>query len=1288
MPKRTEIQNILIIGSGPIVIGQGAEFDYSGTQACKALREEGYSVVLINSNPATIMTDPGMADRTYIEPITPEFIEKILIQEGADGRPVHALLPTLGGQTGLNCAMECHERGILEKYDVQMIGATPEAIHKAEDRTAFKETMIAIGLDVPRSGVAHSWEEAKTILDKIKLPCCIRPAYTLGGEGGGFCRTQVEFETISRRGLAASRVSEILIEESLYGWKEFELEVMRDRADNVVIICSIENIDPMGVHTGDSITVAPAQTLSDKEYQKMRDSAVAIIRAIGVDTGGCNIQFAVEPATGRQCVVEMNPRVSRSSALASKATGYPIARIAAKLAVGYTLDELPNDITKTTPASFEPTIDYVVVKMPRWTFEKFPDCDETLTTQMKSVGEAMAIGRTFKEAFQKCIRSMEIQRYGFGLDDNDVWLKTQRGEKREELPISNCQFPIEGGGDVLNRQSAIGNWQSALGGATATEAPPDTEEESAKSWPIPFPVLRDKLARPCQGRPYYIRYAFKMGWSIEQVHELTRIDPWFLDQMRELVEEEDAMLVPSVREPLARESFPAPTQRPETLSHAKTLGYSNVQLASIVSDPLVRESLLAPTLAAPAIAHRFQRADLSPSYNLVDTCAAEFEASTPYYYSSYEASAHSQIKPGVLPISNAKLSNTGPASSEFGNWQSAIGNLPLSDEIRITDKLKVIILGGGPNRIGQGIEFDYCCCHASFASRKAGFESVMVNSNPETVSTDFDTSDLLFFEPLTHEDVLNIVERLNGAPCAKGSRESEPQAQARGQGPVARALGSDGRGSGVRGVIVQFGGQTPLNLAQGLKNAGVPILGTQPEMIHLAEDREQFQKVLRELSLLQPPSGIARGRAQAREIARAVGYPILVRPSYVLGGRGMKVCNNDADLNEFLESAFAASDRLGGAKDNPILIDKFLVDAIEVDVDAVADFGQLRVASPLVGDETMGAPPGGDASIAHPLPMCMVAGIMEHIEEAGIHSGDSTTVLPPFSLGRVVIEELFRSTKKLAQRLQVCGAMNVQYAILNRTVYVLEVNPRASRTLPFVAKATGIPWAEVATRVMLGEPLADVLKSHGVSETPWPRHTAIKAPVFPFHKFPGVDVILGPEMRSTGEVMAIAPTFGQAFAKAQIATGLSLPTSGNVLVSVCDLDKPRIVSIARDLYDLGFSIFSTSGTRNALADAGIPTTLVSKHSDSGDAPFLKDLIDNGTLQLLINTPIHTGPASAEGRWRAAATARRVPLITTLAGARAAVSAIRALSKSEDGLDPTPLTVRPLQRYFSTRTLCG
>jgi len=1212
VPKRTDIKNILIIGSGPIVIGQGCEFDYSGTQACKALREEGYGVVLINSNPATIMTDPDMADRTYIEPITPEFIEKILIRERAENRPIDALLPTLGGQTGLNCAMEVAERGILKTHGVEMIGASAEAIHKAEDRTAFKETMQSIGLEVPQSGVAHTWDEARRIIKRIQLPCCIRPAYTLGGEGGGFCRTMEEFERIARRGLEYSRVTEILIEESLYGWKEFELEVMRDRADNVVIICSIENVDPMGVHTGDSVTVAPAMTLSDKEYQKMRDAAIAIIRAIGVDTGGCNIQFAVEPTTGSQVVIEMNPRVSRSSALASKATGYPIARIAAKLAVGYTLDELPNDITKSTPASFEPTLDYVVVKMPRWTFEKFPEADETLTTQMKSVGEAMAIGRTFKEAFQKCIRSMEIKRYGFGLDANDAWLTWRRGDgqsSKEAAPV--------------------------VVGSTAAEAPPDTEEEHAKRWPIPKRILHDKLSRPCQGRLYYVRYAFKMGWSSAQIHELTGIDPWFLEQMRELVAFEDTLLERPTPDREDRGRLPEAS----VLEAAKSMGYSDIQHGHAWNEPIER--------------CREARAEtgIQPVYKLVDTCAAEFEARTPYYYSSHETRSWNVLQ--------------APSAS-------------IEDEIRVTDKPKIVVLGGGPNRIGQGIEFDYCCCHASYAARRCGFESVMINSNPETVSTDYDTSDMLFFEPLTHEDVLNVIERLNGAPLVPGRAGGEPTGH-------------------VKGVIVQFGGQTPLNLAQGLKDAGVPIVGTQPEMIHQAEDRDEFQKVLRELSLLQPPNGIARDRTEATSVAERIGYPVLVRPSYVLGGRGMKVCNNEADLDEYLDEAFGATDRAARAADNPILIDKFLADAIEVDVDAVADYGQAATplseprasaradthdhdeprASARADMDVQNDPralvsqlAGSRADSPAPPPTCMVAGILEHIEEAGIHSGDSTCVLPPFSLGRMVIEELFRSTKRLAERLQVCGAINVQYAILNRTVYVLEVNPRASRTLPFIAKATGVPWAEVATRVMLGEPLADVLASHGVTETPWPKHTAIKAPVFPFSKFPGVDVILGPEMRSTGEVMAIAPTFGLSFAKAQIATGLSLPTGGNVLVSVNDPDKPRIVSIARDLHDMGFKIFSTVGTRNLLREAGIPATLVSKSSEAG-APFLKNLIDDGTLDLLINTPIRTGRASDEGRWRAAAAAHRVPLITTLAGARAAVAGIRALRKGENGQDATP-----------------
>ncbi|MFQ5413392.1 MAG: carbamoyl-phosphate synthase large subunit [Phycisphaerae bacterium] len=1261
MPKRSDIHSILIIGSGPIVIGQGCEFDYSGTQACKALREEGYRVVLINSNPATIMTDPDMADRTYIEPITPDFIDKVLQRERDDGAPVDALLPTLGGQTGLNCAIEVAERGILERHGVEMIGAAADAIRRAENRTDFKATMERIGLDVPRSGVAHSWPEARRVIERVHLPCCIRPAYTLGGAGGGFCRTRDEFETIARRGLAYSRIGEVLIEEDLYGWKEFELEVMRDRADNVVIICSIENIDPMGVHTGDSITVAPAQTLSNAAYQRMRDAAIAIIRAIGVDTGGCNIQFAVDPKTGRQVVIEMNPRVSRSSALASKATGYPIARIAAKLAVGYTLDELPNDITKTTPASFEPAIDYVVVKMPRWTFEKFPDADERLTTQMKSVGEAMAIGRTFKEALQKCIRSMEIKRFGFGLDDNDAWLDARR--RRHE-----SRTPDAGGGPPV------------IGGSTATEAPPDTEEQTARAWPIPRDALREKLLHPCQGRPYYIRYAFKAGWSVEQVHELTRIDPWFLAQMHELVAFEDERLLRHIAGPATRDaSVDRCVPADDVRARSKQLGYSDVQCAHAAADAATHRASTAGVASAaeprtvsgavPGGDSRTasQATDSAPTaacatrgprpvYKLVDTCAAEFDARTPYYYASHET-------PQVT---------VAPADGTVTPWTD--------DEIRVTERPKIVILGGGPNRIGQGIEFDYCCCHAAFAARDAGYESVMINSNPETVSTDFDTSDMLFFEPLTHEDVLNVIERLNGRPL------TEP-------------------GGHVKGVIVQFGGQTPINLAEGLKDAGVPIIGTQPEAIHRAEDRDAFNRVLRELSLLQPKSGIAKSRGDATGIARRIGYPVLVRPSYVLGGRGMKVCNNDTDLDAFFAEAFGATDRAASFTDNPILIDKFLSDAIEVDVDAVADFRESAEPLGFAGaprpDAGMCARARADAradgasdklaacdagaarrgdTASH---TCMVAGIMEHIEEAGIHSGDSTCVLPPFSLGPMVIEELYRSTRRLAERLNVCGAMNVQYAVLNRTIYVLEVNPRASRTLPFVAKATGVPWARIATRVMLGEPLVDVLAAYGVDRTPRPTHTAIKAPVFPFEKFAGVDVILGPEMHSTGEVMAIAGSFGRAFAKAQIACGLSLPTAGNALVSVHDADKPRIVSIARDLYDMGFTIYSTTGTRGVLHDAGIPAHIVYKSKEK-DTPYLADLIADGTLHLLINTPIHTGPASDEGRWRAAATAHRIPLITTLAGARAAVEGIRALRRGDDGRDAVPLEVRPLQRYFEPR----
>ncbi|HWL92071.1 MAG TPA: carbamoyl-phosphate synthase large subunit [Phycisphaerae bacterium] len=1251
MPRRTDIHTILLIGSGPIVIGQGCEFDYSGTQACKALRAEGFRVVLLNSNPATIMTDPQVADRTYIEPITPEFVEKILELERSRGTPVDALLPTMGGQTALNCAMEVSERGILEKYGVKLIGASREAIAKAEDRSQFREAMIKIGLDVPNSGTAHSMDEAREVRARVSLPCCIRPAYTLGGEGGGFCRTMEEFETIAERGLKRSRIGEILIEESLYGWKEYELEVIRDCNDNVIIVCSIENVDPMGVHTGDSITVAPAQTLSDREYQQMRDSAKAIMREIGVDTGGSNVQFAVDPKTGRQVVIEMNPRVSRSSALASKATGYPIAKVAAKLAVGYTLDEIPNDITRTTPASFEPVIDYCVVKMPRWTFEKFPDADETLTTHMKSVGEAMAIGRTFKEAFQKCIRSMEIQRAGYGLDKNDRWLAAMQRQRLDAVVTSQEARVIPSGarGVILSEAknlvsgasfakvkefasparsfvaaapqddripqddavvSASPNDTPILSLASRqAEAPPDTEESSATHWPIAEGVLRAKLERPSQGRPYYIRYAFKQGWSVERVNALTGIDPWFLDQMKELAEFEDELLESD--ETITSKSDSGRATRDSMLSRAKRMGYSDAQLAHASPRRVGDLTAFLPEshVDRARTVHRAVAHDHS-CFKLVDTCAAEFEAATPYYYSTSE-----------VPF----------AQVVAGRVVSAV-----EDELRIGSEPHVVVIGGGPNRIGQGIEFDYCCVHASDAARAMGFKSVMINSNPETVSTDYDTSDLLFFEPLTLEDVLRVIRAV----------------QAR---------------TTLQGVIIQFGGQTPLNLGEGLKAAGVPILGTPPESIDLAEDRKAFSRILNELGLRQPPSAIAETVEEAKRIANELGYPVLIRPSYVLGGRAMELCNNDADLMRYAAAAFAASDRLTAADESQrVLVDKFILDAMEIDVDSVSDFRHP-------GDER------GE---------CVVCGVMEHIEEAGIHSGDSTCALPPHSLSPELLEEVRRQTRMLARRLGVCGLMNVQFAIAGETIYVLEVNPRASRTVPFVSKATGVPWAKVATQVMLGRELRDVLWEMGVGRSPRPLMQAIKAPVFPFSKFPGVDVVLGPEMRSTGEVMGIDATFGLAFAKAAIATGLSLPMFGNALVSVNDPDKPRVVPIARALKELGFKLFSTIGTHKILKAEGIESIVVSKQAGA-PATFLLDLINHGVLDLLINTPIHYGPAWEEGRWRAAATAKRIPLITTLAGARAAVEAIKALRAHAALLSPGAaghfsgtgaLGVRALQDY--------
>jgi len=1187
MPKRTDIHSILIIGSGPIVIGQGCEFDYSGVQACRALKEEGYRIVLINSNPATIMTDPEFADATYIEPITPEAVEKILAREKARGTPVDALLPTLGGQTGLNTGVACFDRGILAKYGVQMIGANREAIYRGEDRQVFKDLMIKIGLKVPRSGVVHSMAEARKVLEDIGLPLIIRPAFTLGGTGGGIAYNVEEFETIVARGLDASPVREVLIEQSVIGWKEYELEVMRDRNDNVVIICSIENMDPMGVHTGDSITVAPIQTLTDKEYQRMRDAAIAVIRAVGVETGGSNIQFAVNPENGEMVVVEMNPRVSRSSALASKATGFPIAKIAAKLAVGYTLDELPNDITKKSVACFEPTIDYCVIKIPRWTFEKFPDADETLTTQMKSVGEAMAIGRTFKEALQKGIRSMEVKRFGFGLDKYDKWLNAQRTDAQTHGRTD----------DVTD--AAAHSVCASVGLSVSWSSDKTTQGESLDhEWPIPEEKLRRKLAVPSQGRIYYIRYAMKMGWSMDTIYELTRIDRWFLAQMKELVDFEQELLK-------LWQTQPDPAGLRRLLLRAKQWGYSDVQLATVWQK-------------TPQEIRRLRESmGIKPVYKLVDTCAAEFEAATPYYYSTYE-------EPFVQIIN--------------GKAQAIV-----EDEIRLSDKPKVIIIGGGPNRIGQGIEFDYCCVQAAFAMRDLGYESVMINSNPETVSTDYDTSDLLFFEPLTHEDILNVCERLNGGPF--GLPDADPGS--RDENEQVRHLQSAMRNL-VKGVIVQFGGQTPLNLARGLHEAGVPIIGTSVGSLDAAGDREQFRALLQRLGLKQPANGIARNIEEARKIARKIGYPVLVRPSFVLGGRAMEIVSDEQQLDYYMTHAVEA------ASGSTILVDKFLDAATEVDVDCIADY------PPRAQGTGQGAEDGGQA---------IVIGVMEHIEEAGIHSGDSACALPPYSLPKQIVDELKRQTRALARALRVCGLMNVQYAIKNGEIYVIEVNPRASRTVPFVSKATGVPWARIAAKVMAGK----TLKELGVTEPADPSHVSVKEVVFPFSKFPGVDVILGPEMRSTGEVMGIDRTFEIAFAKAQIAAGGPLPTSGTVFISVRNEDKQAIVPIARQFQECGFEILATGGTYEALSRAGIEARRVPKLSEG--RPNIIDLIKNGQVQLLINTPTKKGPQTDEGRIRATSVLYRVPIVTTLTGASAAVRAIAALQKGD-------WDVRPLQEYFA------
>ena len=1060
MAKRTDIQSILIIGAGPIIIGQACEFDYSGAQACKALREEGYKVILVNSNPATIMTDPEMADVTYIEPITWQILERIIAKEKPD-----AILPTMGGQTALNCALDLHRHGVLEKFGVELIGATPEAIDKAEDRSKFKDAMTKIGLGSARSGVAHSMEESWTVQKELGFPTIIRPSFTMGGTGGGIAYNAEEFEAICKRGLEASPTTELLIEESLIGWKEFEMEVVRDKNDNCIIVCSIENLDPMGVHTGDSITVAPAQTLTDKEYQIMRNASLAVLREIGVDTGGSNVQFAINPDDGRMIVIEMNPRVSRSSALASKATGFPIAKIAAKLAVGFTLDELRNEITGgATPASFEPSIDYVVTKSPRFAFEKFPTADSHLTTQMKSVGEVMAIGRTFQESFQKALRGLEV------------------------------------GVDGMNEKT--------------------TDRE----------VIEEELGEPGPERIWYVGDAFAQGFTMEEVHQLTHIDPWFLAQIKQIVDIE-----------LWLETQTLDAIDKATLLTLKQKGFADRRLAKLMktTDKAVREQRHAM--------------NLRPVYKRVDTCAGEFSTDTAYMYSTYEEECESNP----------------------------------------TDRKKIMVLGGGPNRIGQGIEFDYCCVHAAFAMREDGYETIMVNCNPETVSTDYDTSDRLYFEPLTLEDVLEIVDK---------------------EKPV--------------GVIVQYGGQTPLKLALDLEANGVPIIGTSPDMIDAAEDRERFQKLLHELKLRQPPNRTARTEADALRLAQEIGYPLVVRPSYVLGGRAMEIVHEQRDLERYMREAVKVS------HDSPVLLDRFLNDAIEVDVDCLSD-----------GKRTF------------------IGGVMEHIEQAGVHSGDSACSLPPYSLSQATIDELKHQTALMAKGLNVVGLMNVQFAIqqkeidgkLEDIVFVLEVNPRASRTVPYVSKATGLQLAKIAARCMVGQSL----ESQGIKDEVVPAYFSVKEAVFPFVKFPGVDTILGPEMKSTGEVMGVGRTFGEAFVKSQLGASVRLPESGKVFLSVKNSDKPRAVKVAKDLLDIGFSVVATKGTAAAIAAAGIPVTIVNKVAEG--RPHIVDMIKNNEIALVVNTVEEKRTAITDSRTiRTSALAARVTTYTTMAGAEAAVEGIAHL----------------------------
>ncbi len=1070
MPKRTDLKKILIIGSGPIIISQACEFDYSGTQAVKALKEEGYEVVLINSNPATIMTDPELADKTYIEPITPEMVAKVIEKERPD-----ALLPTLGGQTGLNTAIRVAEMGVLEKYGVELLAADIKVIRKAEGREEFRAAMKKIGLNVPESAIVHTAADALAAAEQIGFPVIVRPSFTLGGTGGGVAYNMHELEELSAAGIDLSLNNEIMLERSLLGWKEYELEVMRDRNDNVVIICPIENMDAMGVHTGDSITVAPAQTLTDREYQLMRNASIAIMREIGVETGGSNVQFAVNPVDGELMVIEMNPRVSRSSALASKATGFPIAKIAAKLAIGYTLDEIPNDITRETYASFEPTIDYCVVKIPRWTFEKFPEAEDILTTAMKSVGETMAIGRTFKEAFQKALRSLEIGRMGFGND----------------------------GKGTLS----------------------DMDEED----------LEKKLITPNSQRIFFLYEALRRGRSVEDLYRLTQIDPWFLHNLRQLAETEAAIAVAGFH-----------GLSPDFLRRVKQQGFSDYHIGNLTgtTEDDIRELR--------------NSQGLLPVFKLVDTCAAEFEAFTPYFYSTYET----------------------------------------EDESRISEVKKVMILGGGPNRIGQGIEFDYCCVHASFALREMGIESIMVNSNPETVSTDYDTSDKLYFEPLTREDVLNIIER------------EKPD-----------------------GVIVQFGGQTPLNLAVPLAEVRVPIVGTSPDSIDRAEDRKRFQQFLQKLNLKQPANDTARTMEEALAIAARIGYPVVVRPSYVLGGRAMRIVYNEKGIREFMASAIIVS------SEHPVLIDKFLKDAVEVDVDAISD---------------------GD--------MTVIGGIMEHIEEAGIHSGDSACVLPPHSLSAAMIAEIREASKAMARELKVIGLMNVQFAVKDDELYVLEVNPRASRTVPFVSKATGVPLAKLATKVMLGMKLADL----GLTEEVEVEHWAVKEAVFPFDRFANVDTLLSPEMKSTGEVMGLDSSLGIAFAKSQLAAGQKLPVRGNALISVRDADKGAILPLAKRLLDLGFSILATSGTASYLAEHGVACTMVNKISQG--RPHLLDKVQDNQIQWIINTSMGSRTTEDSYTIRRSALDYHLPYTTTISGALSMVRALETVRERE-------IQVRAIQEYF-------